>query len=178
MAQKLTEDPLKTTISKPILVFKGLYWCRCSIIGTHFAVASERFLYILSYCWEHTENCGDHREGIVNTCKEPTSPDVSRIAVARPRRWVCQPAIASLLAQARRAGHRETAGSWSRGVPERYVAGCDTRRRPGGRPYPWSQQAIREASGLGYHGGTLVSQRAHLSSASSITIKSRGWKYI
>jgi hypothetical protein len=36
------------------------------------------------------------------------SPDVSRIAVVRPWRWLCLPAIASLLAQARRAGHRAT----------------------------------------------------------------------
>jgi hypothetical protein len=37
---------------------------------------------------------------------------------------------------------------WFRGVPERYVAGADTRGRPGGRPYPRSQQAIHETSGL------------------------------
>jgi hypothetical protein len=27
---------------------------------------------------------------------------------------------------------------WSRGVPERYVAGADIRGRPEGRPYLWS----------------------------------------
>jgi len=37
---------------------------------------------------------------------------------------------------------------WFRGVPERYVAGADTRGRPEGRPYPGSQQAIHETSGL------------------------------
>jgi hypothetical protein len=37
---------------------------------------------------------------------------------------------------------------WTRGVPERYVAGCDTRGRPEGRPYPRSQQVIHEAFGL------------------------------
>jgi hypothetical protein len=37
---------------------------------------------------------------------------------------------------------------WFRGVPEWYVAGADTRGRPGGRPYPGSQQAIHETSGL------------------------------
>src|SRR5210317_1042188 len=37
---------------------------------------------------------------------------------------------------------------WSRGVPERYVAGADTRGRQEGRPYPWSQQVIYEISGL------------------------------
>jgi hypothetical protein len=45
----------------------------------------------------------------------------------------------------------ETAGCWSRGVPERYVAGDDTRGRQEGRPYPWSQSAlggIHEISGL------------------------------
>ncbi|MEJ2235478.1 MAG: hypothetical protein P8X67_16280 [Syntrophobacterales bacterium] len=33
-------------------------------------------------------------------------------------------------------------------VPERYVAGSDTRGHPEGRTYPRSQQAIRETSGL------------------------------
>ena len=33
-------------------------------------------------------------------------------------------------------------------VPERYVAGTDTRGRQEGRPYPWSQQVIHEISGL------------------------------
>ncbi len=37
---------------------------------------------------------------------------------------------------------------WFRGVPERYVAGADTRGRQEGRPYPWSQQIIHETSGL------------------------------
>jgi hypothetical protein len=37
---------------------------------------------------------------------------------------------------------------WSRGVPERYVAGSDTRGRQEGLPYPWSQQVIHEISGL------------------------------
>jgi nucleotide-binding universal stress UspA family protein len=40
-------------------------------------------------------------------------------------------------------------GGWSRGVPERYVAGANTRGRPEGRPDPWSQQAIHGISGLG-----------------------------
>jgi hypothetical protein len=38
---------------------------------------------------------------------------------------------------------------WFRGVPERYVAGADTRGRQEGRPYAWSQQVIHEISGLG-----------------------------
>ena len=38
---------------------------------------------------------------------------------------------------------------WSRGVPERYVAGAGTRGRQGERPDPWSQQVIHEISGLG-----------------------------
>ena len=42
---------------------------------------------------------------------------------------------------------RGTAGL-VRGVPERYVAGADTRGRPEGRPYPWSQQVIHKMSGL------------------------------
>jgi hypothetical protein len=33
-------------------------------------------------------------------------------------------------------------------VPERYVAGADTRGRQEGRPYAWSQQVIHETSGL------------------------------
>jgi len=37
---------------------------------------------------------------------------------------------------------------WVRGVPERYVAGADTRGRQEGRPYPWSQQVIHVTSGL------------------------------
>jgi hypothetical protein len=37
---------------------------------------------------------------------------------------------------------------WFRGVPERYIAGADTRGRQEGRPYPWSQQVIHEISGL------------------------------
>ena len=41
---------------------------------------------------------------------------------------------------------RGTAGF--RGVPERYVAGADTRGRPEGRPCPWSQQVIHEIFGL------------------------------
>jgi hypothetical protein len=39
---------------------------------------------------------------------------------------------------------------WYRGVPERYVAGADTRGRQEGRPYLWSQQVIHEISRLGY----------------------------
>ena len=37
---------------------------------------------------------------------------------------------------------------WFRGVPERYVAGSDTRGRQEGRPYPRSQQVIHEISSL------------------------------
>ena len=62
------------------------------------------------------------------------NPDISCIAVARPRRWVCH------LATVPR--------DWFRGVPERYVAGADNRGRQEGRPYPWSQQVIHEISGL------------------------------
>ena len=51
-------------------------------------------------------------------------------------RWVC---------------HLATAGGWFRGVPQRYVAGADTRGRQEGRPYPWLQQVIREISGLVLH---------------------------
>jgi hypothetical protein len=39
---------------------------------------------------------------------------------------------------------------WFRGVPERYVAGADTRGRQEGRPYPWLQQVIHEISGLAF----------------------------
>jgi hypothetical protein len=42
---------------------------------------------------------------------------------------------------------RGTAGL-VRGVPERYVAGADTRGRQEGGPYPRSQQVIHEISGL------------------------------
>ena len=37
---------------------------------------------------------------------------------------------------------------WFQGVPERYVAGADTRGRQEGRPYQWSQQMIHGMSGL------------------------------
>jgi hypothetical protein len=37
---------------------------------------------------------------------------------------------------------------WSRGVPERYVAGADTRGHQEGRPNPRSEQVIHETSGL------------------------------
>jgi hypothetical protein len=47
---------------------------------------------------------------------------------------------------------RGTAGL-VRGVPERHVAGADTRGRQEGRPYPWSQQVIHEISGLGFNQG-------------------------
>jgi len=47
-----------------------------------------------------------------------SSPDISRIGVARPWRWLC---------------HRATAGDWIRGVLEQYVAGSDTRGRPEGQ---------------------------------------------
>jgi hypothetical protein len=40
-------------------------------------------------------------------------------------------------------------------VPERYVAGADTRGRQEGRPYPWSQQVIHEISGLQMHSQPL-----------------------
>ncbi|MGW8223194.1 MAG: hypothetical protein ACWGP1_13690, partial [Syntrophobacteria bacterium] len=46
-------------------------------------------------------------------------------------------------------GHRPAVPrDWFRGVPERYVAGGDTRGRQEGRPYPWSQQSIHDISGL------------------------------
>ena len=38
---------------------------------------------------------------------------------------------------------------WSRGIPERYVAGADTRGRQEGRSHPWLQQVIHEISRLG-----------------------------
>ena len=46
----------------------------------------------------------------------------------------------------------------TRGVPERYVAGYGTRGRPEGRPYPLSQQAIHETSGLGTEISWLLPQ--------------------
>ena len=57
-------------------------------------------------------------------------------------------------ARHRVAGDRATTipryrGIGSDSVPERYVAGADTRGRQEGRPYPWSQQVIHEISGLG-----------------------------
>ena len=69
----------------------------------------------------------------MNCCGETTKMGVPRAARAlAPRAW--QPS-------------RGTAGL-VRGVPERYVAGADTRGRQEGGPYPWSQQVIHEISGL------------------------------
>ena len=50
--------------------------------------------------------------------------------------------------KARRAGHRVTAGSRTRGLLEQYVAGFETRGHPEGRTYLRSQQVIHETSGL------------------------------
>ena len=55
------------------------------------------------------------------------------------------------------AACRATAGCWFRGVPERYVEGADTRGRPEGRPYPRSEQAIREISGPSNNGTVMRS---------------------
>jgi hypothetical protein len=52
-------------------------------------------------------------------------------------------------ALAPRAGQPSRGTAGFRGVPERYVAGADTRGRQEGRPYPWSQQVIHEISGPG-----------------------------
>jgi hypothetical protein len=46
------------------------------------------------------------------------------------------------------AACRATTGCWTRGVPERYVAGYNTRGRPEGRPYQRSQLVMHETSGL------------------------------
>jgi hypothetical protein len=48
------------------------------------------------------------------------------------------------------AACRATTGFWTLGVPEWYVAGTNTRGRQEGRPYPRSQQAIHEISGLAH----------------------------
>jgi len=57
------------------------------------------------------------------------------------------PRAAQALAPRTGQPSRVTAGLIS--VPERYVAGTDTRGRQEGRPYPWSQQVIHEISDLG-----------------------------
>jgi hypothetical protein len=48
-------------------------------------------------------------------------------------------------------------------VPERYVAGADTRGRLEGRPYPWSQQVIHEISRLTLSCSLLPEVRINLS---------------
>jgi hypothetical protein len=77
--------------------------------------------------------------------------------------------------------HRATAGGWFRGVPERYVAGANTRGRPEGRPDPWSQQAIHEISGLGHSTMAAAATRAgnprpYLPAASTAHIGRTGWR--
>jgi hypothetical protein len=59
---------------------------------------------------------------------------------------MCVPRAVQALAPRAGQPSRGTAGLVS--VPERYVAGTDTRGRREGRPYPWSQQVIHEISGL------------------------------
>ena len=59
------------------------------------------------------------------------------------------PRAAQALAPRTGQPSRGTAGL-VRGVPERYVAGADTRGRQEGWTYPWSQQVIHEISGLHY----------------------------
>ena len=79
----------------------------------------------------------------MNGCRETTKMVVPRAAQAlAPRAW--QPS-------------RVTAGF--RGVPERYVAGADTRGRQGRRPYPWSQQVIHDISGLEFTPSLYLSLR-------------------
>ena len=62
-----------------------------------------------------------HRKRVAESVKRPRLR--RGIGVARTRRWVC---------------NRATAGSWTRGALEQYVAGSDTRGRTEGHPYPWS----------------------------------------
>jgi hypothetical protein len=59
---------------------------------------------------------------------------------------------------------------WFRGVPERYVAGADTRGRQEERSYPWSQQVIYEISGLVFQ----FTKRALLTAKIVCTIKGHG----
>jgi hypothetical protein len=80
-----------------------------------------------------THSISWHHSCIFAMMELSLSPDISCIAVARPQRWAC---------------HLATAACWVRGVPERYVAGTDTRGRQEGWPYLWSQQVIHEISGL------------------------------
>jgi hypothetical protein len=69
----------------------------------------------------------------MNCCRETTRMGLPRAAQAL----------------APRAGQPSRgAAGLVRGVPERYVAGADTRGRLEGRPYPWSQQVIHEISWL------------------------------
>ena len=72
----------------------------------------------------------------------------------RPRNWEPACGTERSAASAKKMGvppgnRPAVQWDWFRGVPERYVAGTDTRGRQEGRPYPWSQQVIHEISGLG-----------------------------
>ena len=74
----------------------------------------------------------------MNCCRETVQMDVPAGNRAQRRRLRRVP-----------GNHPAVARDWTRGVPERYVAGCDTQGRPEGRLYPRSQQVIHETSGLG-----------------------------
>jgi hypothetical protein len=58
--------------------------------------------------------------------------------------------------------HPAVPRDWFRVVPERYVAGADTRGHQEGRPYPWSQQVIHERSGLLVQAGQHLFLRGEL----------------
>ncbi len=72
---------------------------------------------------------------------------------------------------------RGTAGL-VRGVPERYVAGADTRGRQEGRPYPWSQQVIHEISGLDMSGVLAYQNLSTRQGKRSLHLLANLWHFV
>jgi len=71
---------------------------------------------------------------------------------------------------------RGTAGLVS--VPERYVAGADTRGRQEGRPYPWSQQVIHELSGLDMSGVLAYQNLSTRLGKRSLHLLAKLWHFV
>ena len=108
----------------------------------------------LFVCKQFSFHCPHHRaptrifHKLLSRDHETGNPLAGLSGAERARiRWAC---------------HLATAECWFRGIPERYVAGTDTRGRQEGRSYPWSQQVIHEISGLSFIPFSLTVQAPFL----------------